>query len=75
MKTPEQIAAGLTEAQREAVLHCERDGNGTHIWAVHGLVKQGLMSLMPVPELLGVPAYRLNDTGLAVRDILLGEQP
>jgi len=70
MTEADTIAAGLTEAQQEAVKCCERDGNGAHIWSIWPLVRAGLMSLVAVPELAGIKAYRLNERGLAVRATL-----
>ena len=74
MTNPPDIAAiarGLTKAQRDCVMHCERDGNGAHVWAIYSLVKHRLMSLVPVPKLQGNKAYRLNNFGQQVRAYLL----
>lgn len=70
----EAIVSGLSERQKMAVVNCEREGNGAHIWSIFPLMRLGLMDLVPVPRLQGVPAYRLNETGLAIRSLLQKEQ-
>lgn len=64
------LLATLDNAEKQAILFCERDGNGKYIYVIHRLVKKQLMSLTPVPKLQMISAYRLNALGLLVRDHL-----
>jgi hypothetical protein len=80
--TPEQIAAGLTEAQRAFVLDLSGDGGwkefSAHLFsrfganALRGFGKSGLIEgVYQNPA----PVHRLTPLGLAVRAILQDHQP
>ncbi len=70
-KTPEQIAEiakGLSEAQRQAVLFCEDVGNGRFPYQLHGLKKLGILGMQDVQKSnVVIRALRLTPLGLALR--------
>jgi len=77
MDDPAKVAGTLTKAQRDAVLGCERHGNGRYPYAMHGLAKCGVMSLQLVTKPAwpdGFKAYRPTPLGQAVATILKGRE-
>lgn len=77
MSEAEKIAAGLTEAQREAVLAIHgsewRSWSSSrlgHMW--HGLGKHGLTGLRDAGLAQKGPPWYLTRVGLAVRDHIIG---
>lgn len=70
-ETIKEIVDSLTEKEKQAILYCERDGNGMYFYQIYNLVRKSIMSLTPVPELQMVTAYRLNELGIAVRTYLI----
>jgi hypothetical protein len=75
VQTLQQLVDGLTPKEKQAILYCQRDGNGKYFYQIHSLVRKELMSLTPVPELQMIKAYRLNELGLQVRTLLEKLQP
>lgn len=70
MTEPERIAAGLSEAQRRAVIDCEWHGSGETQFATTPCI-----GVSPLPASLAhmftLRSDRLTPLGLAVRAILL----
>lgn len=66
----DSIIQSLSPQEKEAILNIDDVGNGQYIYQVFGLVKKGLMSLKPIPKLQMIKAYRLNDLGYRIKDIL-----
>lgn len=64
------IINSLSLQEKEAILNIDDVGNGHYIYQVFGLVKKGLMSLKPIPKLQMIKAYRLNELGYRIKDIL-----